>query len=204
MKPIPCIASGERTSIPSSTPHHVKANIASTISASSSTACGGVSCGFQPRISPNDDDDHHPEHLLAELAHHLAADDRQAADRHRAKAIDDALGHVVRRRDAGADHPERQRLADDPREHVVLVADPRHVDRRAEHVQEQQDEHDRLDRHVEQPLGHARDRAQAAPGQQRRVAHELQRSAAAARRRWLRSRSCGGLLVVVRTRSRDR
>ena len=54
MNPIPCIASGERTSIPSSTPHHVKANTASTISARSSTACSGVSCGFQPRISPNE------------------------------------------------------------------------------------------------------------------------------------------------------
>ena len=71
-------------------------------------------------------------------------------------------------RRAGADHAEGQRLADDPGEQVVLVADPGHVDRRAEHVQEQQDEDDRLDRHVEQPLGHARDRAQAAAGQQQR------------------------------------
>ena len=73
---------------------------------------------------------------------------------------------------------EGERLADDPREQVVLVADARDVDRRAEHVEEQQDEHDRLDRDVEQPLGHARDRPQAAAGQQRGVADEARGRAA--------------------------
>jgi len=42
---------------------------------------------------------------------------------------------------------------------------------RAEHVEEEHDEDDRLDRHVEQALGDARDRPQAATGEEQRLAH---------------------------------
>ncbi len=42
MNPIPCIASGERTSIPNSTPHQVKAKMPRAINATSSTARAGV------------------------------------------------------------------------------------------------------------------------------------------------------------------
>ena len=175
----------------------MNANIPSTISPTSSTACARGQLRVPPEDQAEHDHDRHAEHLLAELAHHLRADDRQPADRHRAEAVDHALGHVVGRGDAGADDPERERLADDPGEQVVLVAHPRDVDRRAEHVQEQQDEHDRLDRDVEQPLGHARDRPQAADGQQRGVADEpdqpRRRRPRRARARGLRSHSCGHL-----------
>src|SRR6516225_2424439 len=90
MKPTPCMASGERTSIPSSTPIQVKANIARTIRPTSSTAWPAPRCGFQPDQAEGEHDDQ-PEDLLAELAGHLPTDDRQPADRRRAEAVDHAL-----------------------------------------------------------------------------------------------------------------
>ena len=125
------------------------------------------------------DDDHHPEQRLAELAHHLCGDDRQTVDRHRAETVDHSLGDVVGGRHAGADRVEGEGLADDAWEQIVLVIDARDVDRRSEHVQEKQNEDDRLDRHIEQALGDPRDRTQAASGQQGGVAYEADRAAEA-------------------------
>ncbi len=61
-----------------------------------------------------------------------------------------------------------------PGQQVVLVADSRNVDGGAEHVQEEQREHDRLDGHVAQPL---RDpgRSSAAPGDQKECLAEVSR-----------------------------
>ena len=185
MKPIPWTASGERTSSPNRTPAPREGEQAEGHQAQRArgrAASGEVGAPAEGRpkttmiTSPSTCSQNWPDHL--------AGDDRQAADRHRAEAVDDALGHVGRGGGAGADDPEGQRLADDSREQVVLVADPVDVDRRAEHVEEQQDEDDRLDRHVEQPLGHAGDRAQAAPGEQRvsrRSAGRARTSASGAR-----------------------
>ena len=53
MKPMPCTASGERTSIPNRTPHQVKANIPSATRPTSSTPCSERSgAGLQPSASP--------------------------------------------------------------------------------------------------------------------------------------------------------
>ena len=52
MKPIPCIASAERTSIPKSTPAQVNATTPSMRSAARSSACPALRCGSQPSASP--------------------------------------------------------------------------------------------------------------------------------------------------------
>ena len=124
MKPIPCIASGERTSIPNRTPHQVKANIPSTISAASSTACDGVRCGFQPSARPKPTTITMPSTCSQNwpITWPLMIDRRLIGIERKRSMTPSVMSLEVA--DPGADHPEGQRLADDPREQVVLVADP--------------------------------------------------------------------------------
>ena len=82
---------------------------------------------------------------------------RRARHRERAEAVDQALLDVLGQPERGHEPAERDRLHDDARHQEVDVVERARVDRAAEHVDEQQHEHDRLDRVRDQQVRLARD-----------------------------------------------
>ena len=77
---------------------------------------------------------------------------------------------------AGPDEAERERLDEDAADQVLAVAAALHRDRAAEHVREQQHEHQRLQRDVEQLLGDLADVLDVAPREHERVAQRARAS----------------------------
>ena len=94
---------------------------------------------------------------------------RRARHRQRAEAVDQPLVQVLVEPERGDEPAEGDVLDDDPRDQEVDVAEAGRLDRAAEHVAEQQHEHDRLDREREQQLGRARQPDQVALGDDQRV-----------------------------------
>jgi hypothetical protein len=124
--------------------------------------------------APADDqttDGHHHEgdRRRGELGDQVADDERGARHRQRAEAVNDSFGQVRRNRDPRAHHPEGERLHEDPANQVLVVRAAGDVDHTAEHVGEQQHEHQRLQRHVEQLLGDLPDVLQVAARERERV-----------------------------------
>src|SRR5439155_5907724 len=77
---------------------------------------------------------------------------------------DDALLQVVGEPDGGDAGPERDGLGEDAGHQVFAVAGPVYLDRAAEHVGEQQHEHDRLDGGEDQQVGYPLDLRKVALG----------------------------------------
>ena len=96
-------------------------------------------------------------------------EDSRTRHRERAEAINQALVHVFVEPDRGHEAAEGDVLDDDPGDQEVRVVVAGDVDRAAEHVAEQQHEHDRLDRECEQQLGRARQADQVPLGDHRGV-----------------------------------
>ena len=90
---------------------------------------------------------------------------------------------------AGPDDAEGERLHEDAADQVLAVAAAGDVDRAAEDVREQQHEHQRLQRDVEQLLGDLADVLEVAPGE-----HEAVRDRASGWRR-----SCGARSRLARS-----
>ena len=116
------------------------------------------------RAEPDHDGDHHHDGdgkpRLDDAAQDVAGEDRDTGDVHRPEPGDDALVHVHGDRDGralgGADHGHEQ----DPWDHVrdVRGATTGHLaeagaERAAEHVHEQQQQHDRKADHEERQRG---------------------------------------------------
>ena len=90
--------------------------------------------------------------------------------RQRPEPVDQALLQVVGEARPGDRAPEDHRLREDPGQQELRVADvARHVDRAAEHVAEQQHEHDRRQRREDDQVGHPLDLDQVAPGDRQAV-----------------------------------
>ncbi len=119
----------------------------------------------QPGAEHHDDRQDH----AGELGEELTAQVRAPGGRERAEAVDDALADVGGHRRRRADQAERQRLDEDAADEVLaVVAADRH--RPAEDVREQQHEHQRLQRDVEQLLGDLADVGDLASGEHHGVA----------------------------------
>ena len=118
------------------------------------------------------DDDHHRERrarwstMSASVRPASTAERAIGSERKRSiRPLLEVLGEPERRDEAAEGH----RLDDDPRNQEVDVVVARRHDRAAEHVDEQQHEHDRLHREGEQQVGRARDPHEVAPGEHQRV-----------------------------------
>ena len=125
---------------------------------------------FDPEADGEADREHHHEgEQVAGGVRHRAADEhRRVVHRQRPQPVDDALAQVLGDADAGERRVEHHGLGEDARHevlHVGVVGHPRDLDRAAEHVDEQQHEHDRLDGGEDQQLGVA--------GHGPQVAHRL-------------------------------
>src|SRR5262249_51994035 len=104
-----------------------------------------------------------------------AADEhRRPRHRQRPEAVDDALLQVVREAGTSDGRAEDHGLRENPRDQELAVAHARDVDRAAEHVDEQQDEHDRRERGEDQQVGHPLDLDQVALGDDSAVAEGLE------------------------------
>ena len=96
---------------------------------------------------------------------------RRARHRQRPEAVDQALLDVLGQAERRDEPAERDRLDDDARHQEVDVVEAAAVDRAAEHVDEQQREHDRLDRVGDQQVGLARDPLEVAAREHDGVGH---------------------------------
>ena len=109
------------------------------------------------------DDDQHD--VADDVAEHGADERRGPRDRQAAEAVEDALLDVGVEIDADRDAAEGDRLGEHAGEQELQVVVLRAAgDGAAEDVREQQDEDDRLERHVQQRLRVARDADQVALG----------------------------------------
>ena len=126
----------------------------------------------------------------------------------RAEPVDHAFGEVGRDRGRGSGQAERERLDQDPADQELAVRAALHRDRATEHVREQQHEHERLERDVEQLLGDLADVLDVAAGEHERVAPPLREPAPFAGhhdgRRGRRSTGVASAVAVMRTASSAR
>ena len=90
----------------------------------------------------------------ARIRPEITAGPHIGSERNRSIRPFQVLGEAERRDEAAEDH----RLDDDPGNQKVDVVERARVDRAAEDVDEQQHEHDRLDREADQQVGLTRDR----------------------------------------------
>src|SRR5579884_784498 len=97
----------------------------------------------------HDDDD---EQVAAHVGHRAARQHRRACHRQGTEALDQTLVQVLGQAHAGAHRAEGDGLHEDAGHHVVDVVEAGDLDGPAEHVAEQQHEHDRLHRQEEQRL----------------------------------------------------
>ena len=95
---------------------------------------------------------------------------------------------------AGPDHPEGEGLDEDPADQVLAIAAALDADGPAEHVGEEQDEHQRLQGDVEQLLGELADVLDPPAGEHDRLADAASR---AGRRRLAVSGEVGAVRVAV-------
>src|SRR4029453_10016056 len=101
------------------------------------------------------------------------ADDRRARDRQRTEPVDHTPLEVDVERDRGREREEADALHQDPRQCELQVLGARSRDRPTEHVDEQDQEHDRLDRHLDQLLGSRLDVEQVPSGDRERVRDDV-------------------------------
>ena len=104
-----------------------------------------------------------------------------AGGRQRAEAVDQALREVLGQAESGHEAAERDVLHDDPGDQEVDVVVARRHDRAAEDVDEQQHEHDRLDREADQQVGGAGEPHEVALGHHERVGDQLPHAATSSR-----------------------
>ena len=104
-------------------------------------------------ISPGDDQDRRRERVRDDVGERAAREHGRPRHRQRAEAVDQALVQVLVQAERGDEPAEGDVLDDDPRDQEVDVGEPGRPDRAAEHVAEQQHEHDRLHGEREQQLG---------------------------------------------------
>src|SRR5690606_29619985 len=103
--------------------------------------------------------DHQAHHVDDHIADGAPDQHRHRRHRQRAEPVDDALLHVLGQARTGEGSAEDHGLAEDARDQELAVAafQAGHVDRGAEHVGEQQHEHDRRERGEDQHVWHALD-----------------------------------------------
>ena len=89
--------------------------------------------------------------------------------RQRSEPVDEPLREVLGQPEGRHEPAEGDVLHDDPGDQEVDVVVARRADRPAEHVGEQQHEHDRLDRGADQQVGRAREAHEVALGDDERV-----------------------------------
>src|SRR5918996_1525543 len=118
--------------------------------------------------APPDDEagrrhEHDRRQVVEDVGPGAPDDDRRAGHRQRPEAVDDALGHVLCERRPGERRPEDDRLGEDPGHEELPVGHTGDLDHRAEHVTEQEHEHDRRHRDPHEDLGHPGDLDEVAP-----------------------------------------
>ena len=196
MKPTPITASGERTSMPSHVPTQIIAGGEQRAAAAmrrrrrASTSV----CVRQPTSRPVPSRIAIDSSDAGQLGEEVAEQVRRARRRQRAEAVDHALREVGGDRRRRAHHPEGERLDEDAADEVLAVVAAVDVDGAAEHVGEQQHEHQRLHRDVEQLLGDLADVLDVAAGEHERVGHQRAQAGRAShgwRRRGRRLRRAG-------------
>ena len=122
---------------------------------------------MQPGAEQDDDRQHHAGQLGEVVAGEVGRSRAPGSERNR--SITPSVRSVAI--DGGrTGEPEGQRLDEDAADDVLAVAAAVDRDRAAEHVREQQHEHQRLDRDVEQLLGDLADVLDVAAGEHERVA----------------------------------
>src|SRR3984957_2940074 len=109
--------------------------------------------GTEPDEEPDDGDDDHGQDVPAQVGRGAAGQHRGPGHGQGPEPLDEALLQVLGQSDAGLHRAEGHRLHEDPRHQVVHVAGAGDVDGPAEHVAEQQHEHDGLHGGEEQGLG---------------------------------------------------
>ena len=144
----------------------------------------------QPTTKPVDHEDDEDPGVVDDVGEGPPGQDGRARHRQRAEPIDDPLvdvvGHPDRRRRGGED----DRLGEDPgHQERRVVAAAGDVDRAAEHEDEEQHEHDRLEDGEDRQLRDPRDPLEVAPADQEAVRDRL--ADAAARGSAWPGRSCG-------------
>ncbi|MEA2455838.1 MAG: high-affinity iron transporter, partial [Thermoleophilaceae bacterium] len=123
----------------------------------------------EPGEEPDGEQDDERQAVEDDVGERAAGQHRGAGHRQRAEAVDQALLDVLGEPERGHEPAEGDRLDDDARHQEVHVVEAGRLDRAAEDVDEQQHEHDRLDRVGDQQVGLARDPQQVAPGEDERV-----------------------------------
>ena len=123
----------------------------------------------QAAEAQHDDAERDRRHLREQVADQVG----RARHRQRAEAVDDPLVQVRRDRCRRPHDPEGERLDEHAADHVLAVAAAGHVDHAAEDVGEEQHEHHRLQRHVEQLLGDLPDVLEVAAGEREAVEQEV-------------------------------
>ena len=119
----------------------------------------------QPTIRPGGEQDgDRQDACRTELREVVTEQVRGAATPERPEAVDHALGEIGRDRRRRPHEAEREALDEDAADRGTRGSCCRHADRAAEHVGEQQHEHQRLDRDVEQLLGDLADVLHVATG----------------------------------------
>src|SRR6266545_2901331 len=101
------------------------------------------------------------------------ADHRRTRDGQRAEPVDHATLEVDVQRDGRRERQERHALDQDPRERELKVFPAGAGDGPAEHIHEQHEEHEWLDRHLDELLGSGLDVQQVAAGDRQGVANDV-------------------------------
>ena len=135
---------------PSATASQVSANVSSVSRPTAREPLDHAGGRAEAERQRDREDDRHRDQRLDQAADDVAGKHRDAGDRHRPEARDDALGHVHRDRDRHGLGRARHREHEDPGRDVVevLVAAAGHAgqagaERVAEHEHEQQQEDER-------------------------------------------------------------
>lgn len=110
--------------------------------------------------------------VLCCLAQFMVILDVSVVNGQRAEAVDQPLVQVLVQPECCHEPAERDVLDDDPRDQEVGIGAVAGADRAAEHVAEQQHEHDRLHGERQQQVGRARQPHQVALGDDHRVGHQ--------------------------------
>ena len=127
----------------------------------------GHEAGVEAEPDQGADDQHQQDHeqVADGVGQGAAGEHGRAGHGQGAEPVDHAPRHVLGQGDAGLGGAEDHRLDQDPgHQEVDVVLDPRHLDGAAEHVGEQQHEHDRLDGREQQQGRDADVAVEVAPG----------------------------------------
>jgi len=119
------------------------------------------------------DDDYHGDRVGHQRGQNMPPQHGRAGDRHRVEPLEDAALQVVEQAEGGIGDAAGDRDEQDAGQQVVHIVVGACLDGAAEHVDEQQQEGDRHDRHRDDGVHAACDVSQGTPEHHTRVAEEM-------------------------------